>query len=300
MRFSVIIPFYNRQDLVSGVLDSVCAQGEHDFEIIVIDDGSTDGTWEQLRAHPAPAVRIRTANQGPALARNEAASHAHGEYLAFLDSDDLWFPYTLAVYREAIMAHGHPSVVTGTPLLFTDSPPPPPPAPGAPVTEAFPCYYAAWDAWRWFGVSSFVIRREAFARVGGFAARRINAEDADLMLRLGTEPGFVHVLQPPTFAYRRHAANLTKDFHLGYAGAVHLIDSEKAGRYPGDGRHVRQRRRILTRHIRPVILAALRAREPLKGWHLYRRSFGWNLREGRLRFLAYAGLRLASGMLVGG
>lgn len=102
---SVVIPVYNRCAMVREAIASVLAQRDADFELIVVDDGSTDGTWIELEALSAatnvhasgPPMRIvRTENRGPAAARNTGSALAAAELIAFLDSDDLWAPQKLA------------------------------------------------------------------------------------------------------------------------------------------------------------------------------------------------------------
>jgi len=93
---SVIIPTYNRADLVRQAVASVEAQTFRDFEIVVVDDGGTDGTCEALAAGPELRVLRHPHRQGVAAARNTGAAAARGEWLAFLDSDDFWLPDKLA------------------------------------------------------------------------------------------------------------------------------------------------------------------------------------------------------------
>jgi cellulose synthase/poly-beta-1,6-N-acetylglucosamine synthase-like glycosyltransferase len=97
--FSIVIPTFNRERLIAATLESVLAQTEGDFEVIVVDDGSTDGTEAALAPWRDRLTFVRQPNQGPGPARNLGAARAKGEYIAFLDSDDLWFPWTLAYVR---------------------------------------------------------------------------------------------------------------------------------------------------------------------------------------------------------
>ena len=87
---SVIIPTYNSAGYIEEALESVFEQTLQDFEIIVVDDGSTDGTGEVLRKYGDRIRYIYQENNGPASARNGGIRVARGEYIAFLDADDLW------------------------------------------------------------------------------------------------------------------------------------------------------------------------------------------------------------------
>lgn len=93
MRVSVIIPLFNKAPFVGRALSSVLAQSFSDFEVIVVDDGSTDSGAEIVEALAEPRVRIiRQTNAGPGAARNRGLSEAQGEFVAFLDADDEWLP----------------------------------------------------------------------------------------------------------------------------------------------------------------------------------------------------------------
>ena len=96
-RVSVIIPTYNRGWTLQAAMDSVLAQTYLDFELIVVDDGSSDDTAEILAAYGPEVKRIRQANAGVSAARNTGIRAARGELVAFLDSDDRWLPDKLKV-----------------------------------------------------------------------------------------------------------------------------------------------------------------------------------------------------------
>jgi hypothetical protein len=289
--FSVIIPTYNRAGLVGQTLDSLLAQQDfprEELEIIVVDDGSTDNTPEVLKPYQQQhgAIVVRQLNRGEGAARNSGFQYATGEYIANLDSDDLWFPWTARTYREAIERHNRPALVTGKQHEFRD------PAELVGVTaapmqvETFADYYAAFDDWRFYGTSSFVIRREIAIAVGGFPGGWGVAEDADMGLKLGVSPGFVHFLAPATFAYRIHGGNIMNNIGRVYAGVSLLVDHEKGGHYPGGPARRRQRLEIITRHVRACGFNCIGRGQQEMGWDLYWRTFGWHLRMARLRFLA--------------
>ena len=96
-RVSVIIPTYNRVDVLRRAIDSVLAQTEEDFELLVVDDGSTDDTQAFLKTYDDPRVRSICfgTNRGANVARNAGIEDANGTYVAFLDSDDEWHPQKL-------------------------------------------------------------------------------------------------------------------------------------------------------------------------------------------------------------
>ncbi len=102
MRFSVIIPTFNRAGVLAEAIDSVLAQSHPAHEIIVIDDGSTDATPVVLAQFGERITVIRQANAGVSSARNAGLAAATGEWVAFLDSDDVWLPERLAVTARAV------------------------------------------------------------------------------------------------------------------------------------------------------------------------------------------------------
>jgi glycosyltransferase involved in cell wall biosynthesis len=108
---SVIIPTYNRAHLVSQSIESVLAQTYPDHEIIVVDDGSTDNTAAVVKAYGDRVRYVQTTNGGTGHARNVGMQHARGKYLMFLDSDDLLYPYALAVETRLLEQFPQVSVV---------------------------------------------------------------------------------------------------------------------------------------------------------------------------------------------
>jgi len=288
--FSVIIPTYNRANMIGQTLDSVLNQQDiarDDLEIIVVDDGSTDDSDRVLSEYErSHGVRVvRQINRGEGAARNSGLQFATGEYVANLDSDDLWFPWTARTYRKAIEDHGRPSLVTGKQREFRDIAEVPRITEGKFEVEVFDDYYAGWDAWRFYGTSSFVVRRENLLEVGGFAGGWGVAEDADMGMKFGVSPGFVHFLSPATFAYRIHGGNIMNNPARVYAGISLLLDHEKAGHYPGGETRRKQRIEIITRHVRSLSLRCIKQRKSEMAWDLYWRTFRWHLRLGRLRYL---------------
>jgi glycosyltransferase involved in cell wall biosynthesis len=285
IRFSVIIPTYNRAALLRQALESIFKQDFGDFEVIVVDDGSADATDETLRAFAGKIRCFGQRNRGPGAARNLGAARAEGKYLAFLDSDDLFFPWSLEVYDDLIRAHRAPAFIAGKPKVFRESSELKSTQPAPPSVNAFSDYLASGDQWRWWGASSFVIRRDQFLAGKGFTNEPINGEDADLALRLGTAPGFVQVTGPETFAYRQHDANVMKNAARNVQGARYLMVQERNGAYPGRDQRAHERWQILTRHAKPASVEGVRHGLLPEAWWLYRQMVRWNMALGHWKYL---------------
>lgn len=293
MLFSVVIPTFNRAGLLAATLATVRAQTLKDFEVVVVDDGSSDGTREYLRTIDRVRV-IEQDHRGPGAARNAGVAHAHGDYVAFLDSDDLWWPWTLSTFAKVI-AESRPATVAGRYIDLPDER-------GLSAITEEPVRWRVFDDYLSSsaqpisaGSGTIVIERETFERAGGFSERPINAEDHDLMLRLGEARGFAAVLAPVTVAWRRHDSNITAEVTRAVAGVEHLIEQERGERYPGGHRRAPERRRIITRHARPVTFHCLREGDVRSALRLFRSTIAWNMSAGHFAYLgAFPLLTLSS------
>jgi glycosyltransferase involved in cell wall biosynthesis len=290
--FSVVIPTRNRRGLLARALESVRAQSSAPIEVIVVDDGSTDDTLEFL-ATQADVRVARSAGVGPGAARNAGAALAGGEYLAFLDSDDLWFPWTLAAMADAIEAHGRPAYVAGSFKQFTDEQELAGETVASTQIRGFENYFSTWPAQLVFGAGMVAVRRDAFLKCGGFSTQAINLEDHDLSLKLGLTPGFVQIDRPVTIGWRQHAGGVTRDIRKSAQGCALVVSTEKRGGYPGGSEWSRVRRNIITTHTRAFSIEALRAGYAAEAWSVYRETLAWHLSLGRLRYVAAFPLLMA-------
>ncbi|HRO13478.1 MAG TPA: glycosyltransferase family 2 protein [Paracoccus sp. (in: a-proteobacteria)] len=185
LQFSIVIPAYNRVDRIGRAIASCLTQTFHDFEIIVVDDGSRDGTPDAVEAMDDPRIRcIRQANAGASAARNRGAQAARGTHLAFLDSDDEFLPRKLERLDAAIRTEARPETTVWYSPLFFDRgrgnrmvKPARAIAPDEPVGD----YLFADDGL--MQTSTLVIPRRLFAQVG-FDEKLRCLEDLDLCLRL--------------------------------------------------------------------------------------------------------------------
>jgi glycosyltransferase involved in cell wall biosynthesis len=181
---SVIIPSYNTAPLIANCLDSVFAQSFSDFEVVVVNDGSPDRAQleEALRPYLAKIVYIVQENKRAAGARNTAIGKARGEFFAFLDSDDSWFPDHLASQMELFRKDPGLDLVYADAVLLSDSPRQKTfmekcPSEGAATFEALVVERCQ------IPVSTVVARKAAILRAGLFDENLARCDDYDMWLR---------------------------------------------------------------------------------------------------------------------
>jgi hypothetical protein len=151
--------------------------------------------------------------------------------------------------------------------------------------ECFPNYLETADDPQFVGSCALVVKRSVFEFVGGFDENMWVAEDHDFFFRTGTQPGFVRVRSPVTVGYRRHFGNISTSVQALDSAANDLLNHEFENRYPGARARKKQRWRLLTRVLRPIIFSLLRDGRATEAWRLYRRCFHMNVRLRRFRFL---------------
>jgi glycosyltransferase involved in cell wall biosynthesis len=204
---SIITPAWNAAAFLRETIESVRAQTFRDWELLVIDDGSTDDTVDIVRSYATDEPRIRLlcqANAGPSAARNRAMREAHGECFAFLDSDDAWAPRFLEAQLAVLAAHPETSLVTGTAWNRGgpfDGEPTRPFRPGWPV---LPLEEIIVDETSVFIMTVF--RRRVFDTIGGFDETQWRSEDYDFWIR-AAQAGFVFRRHPQPLAWYRVRGN---------------------------------------------------------------------------------------------
>ena len=236
--FSLVIPVHNRPELLQQTIDSVLGQSHPDREIIVVDDASDDGTPAVLRAY-GDRIRVVTLpeSRGCEVARNEGAAVARGVYLAFLDSDDLLFPWALATYDFVLRATGRPALLVSRIAYFNTEPPAAagqPPGPTVDLVE-FPDYLSR-DRSIGSTASMIVVRRDVFTHVEGFrssTAKTFNMSDHDFLMRVGCASPAIYLENPQTVAYRVHPGNSIRNLRRVAEGILRLVAAERRGAYPG-------------------------------------------------------------------
>lgn len=299
--FSIIIPTFNRSDLLVEALDSVRRQPFQDYELIVVDDGSTDDTPSTLERYGrdwnGPPLRIfRQENSGQGAARNLGIVRATGEYCLFLDSDDLLFPWSLPTIARIIAETRAPPLVLGMEFRFRNA------ADFAAVT-CEPLRFTMWPDLLSYsrsfpirGAGETIARTSLLREVGGFLTERIIGEDTDLLLRCGIATPMVRIESPGTYGYRIHGEMFTLGA-AGYLGSSALIARCRAGIYPGGAARNREYQTIVRR------IGAYHARRYLAtgDWQKYLllclKTLSWQARAGEYRDILKMPSRVVLGML---
>ena len=197
---SVIMPCYNAERFVAEAVDSVLNQTHQNVELIVVDDGSTDGSLEVLRSYGDRIRLLTQSNQGPYHARNRGLAHARGEYVAFLDADDWWSLHCLEVLHRALAENARGVLAycgwqnvgaldRGThPFVPKDYEQPN-------KVELLLTGGAPWP------IHAALVRKEAIKQIGGFREDLSSSLDYELWLRVAAANRVV--LVPEVVAYYR-------------------------------------------------------------------------------------------------
>jgi len=244
-KVSVVVPCYNAAPYVGAALRSVLTQTGFELEVIVVDDGSSDGSADAvLAAFPSVTV-VRGANQGAAAARNAGIDRARHEWIAFADADDLWLPGKLRAQWALLEASGGSRFAYSDVHLWPSTDPEPSPEFLSELRDLL------GDSSRWRGPSGWVypqllvncevatptvlMHRSIFDEVGVFDDKLAIGEDYDLWLRVSRVTPFVRV-DAPMALYRIHPSNTTQRApDRNFREAVILAAIERWGYRSPDG-----------------------------------------------------------------
>jgi glycosyltransferase involved in cell wall biosynthesis len=234
---SVVIPAYNAAWCVSRAIDSALAQTVRDFELIVVDDGSTDGTPQLLAGYGARIRVLGKANGGLSSARNAGIGAARGELVAFLDADDWWLPHKLE--RQVTWIKAHPGTVFCSTAARVVNPK------DEPIGEwrCKSCTGSALEAI--FSANGYVAgsgsavlaRRDALVAAGGFDERLASLEDVDMWMRLAAQGGY-HCIDEPLAVVVKRADSMSRQLDVMRRAAIsvmrknrHLLPAHKRGAF---------------------------------------------------------------------
>ncbi len=223
--FSAIIPAFNRRDMIGGAIDSVLAQSCSDLEIILVDDGSTDGTADFVRNRyeGKAALVVLPENSGlPAVARNAGINASSGKWIAFLDSDDRWAPDKLE--RQAkLLERDAPGLLYSKAEVVDSNDQPTGEIWGLPCGEK---PFATFLDQSCVPNSTAIVSREALESVGGLSEdpKLRGVEDYDLWLRIAAKFP-VRFMDEETCCYREHGDSISAADRLMLDARIHVYDS---------------------------------------------------------------------------
>jgi glycosyltransferase involved in cell wall biosynthesis len=192
---SVVIPVYNGDGYLQKAIESVLAQTYQPLEVIVVNDGSTDQSFSIAKQFPSINV-ITQVNSGAGSARNNGVAVAKGEWLAFLDADDLWLPEKLSLQMNVFAANPCIDMVFGGIELFN-----------SPELMLLP--FVEKSVVEGFHVGTLLIHREKFAHVGGFFTDKRLGEFIDWYARAQDVGLQTFMLPDVVMKRRRHNSNMT-------------------------------------------------------------------------------------------
>lgn len=232
-KVSIIVATYNRADFIAAAIDSALKQAYQDWELLVLDDGSTDDTENIVAAFSMKDGRIRFIRQeknvGIARNRNRGLEESKGEYIAMLDSDDVWLDEK-KLEKQVAFLEAHPEcAVVGTNVAIIDK--------DGHRTGSFEfetkdkAIRAKMLRRNQFAQSSLLYRKSAALEAGMYDPTYAIADDYDLWLKIGKKGGFAN-LPDYTTGYRVHGAGITKEKKFKAANEHMAIIKKHRASYP--------------------------------------------------------------------
>ena len=196
-----IIPAYNAAPYLAAAVESARAQRYRPVEIIIVDDGSTDGTPDIAKGFGDAVTAVRQANQGPVVARNRGLDSANGAYIAFLDADDLWLPNKLT--RQMACFQARPDLALCLSSMQNFSGPAPDAAAGRAAPETLSEPLPA-------GLQGALIQRSLFEQIGRFDTALAYKDGVDWLVRATESGAPVETIADVTLYRRVHETNRSR------------------------------------------------------------------------------------------
>jgi len=235
-KISIIIPTYNSAQYICEAIESVLNQTYKDFEIIVVDDGSTDNTKEVIKPYLNKMKYIYQQNSGPSAARNRGIQEAKGEYIAFLDADDIWLPQKLELQIKFMEKEKEVGLIFSDMVLFNEK---------EIIKNSFlkeklffnklsikslsstekVIYDNVFNALlqeNFIPTNTVIVKKECFNKVGFFDETLFSVEDRDMWLRIGLfyDIGFINF---PLVLTRFHETNISGNQELALKSRLKVM-----------------------------------------------------------------------------
>lgn len=218
-KVSVIIPTYNRAKLIRRAVDSVLSQSYKDYEIIIVDDGSTDNTKEILANYDGSIRYIYKNNEGISATRNRGIKEAKGEFIAFLDSDDEWLPDKLALQADLLEKNKKLGLVCSKMIILNGNSEKIGMKPEQKTGEDF---RELLEIGGDLPTSTVMVRKECFDKVGVFDELLPPMEDFEMWVRIASKYDIYTVPDKIFALYYRHDQQITSDKFKVYEATVKL------------------------------------------------------------------------------
>lgn len=290
LEISVVIPVYNRREAVGDAVRSALAQTLPPVEVLVVDDGSTDGSADAAAGFGGPVRVLRMPNQGPSAARNTGIKAAKGDAVAFLDSDDVWQPQCLERLAETLQAERADMVfgdvqiqVCGEVAVLSLLHQRRVSAVLGSGAGRIPDCFAMLLLENFIHTSTVMVRREALVRAGMFDESLRSVEDRDMWLRVARS-GVVACVPEVVATVRRDGHGLSEDQVLASASRIKVLS-----RYINDpvlsGAYRRKARAALCEHHTDLAYHLVQAGKFRDAAAHYAKAFGLS---GRGRWLVRA------------
>jgi glycosyltransferase involved in cell wall biosynthesis len=285
-KVSVIIPTYNREKLIGRAIESVLAQTYTDFEIIVVDDGSKDNTKVVVQQYKGNIKYVYQPNGGSSSARNRGIKESTGEYIAFLDSDDIWIQEKLAIQVDILDRNKNIGIVCSRMPIFDKEGRQIGFKPQEHIGKDFNELIAQWGD---LPTSTVMTRRECFDKAGLFDTSLKTVQDFDMWLRIARQYDIYEYKDQCLARYFRHGVQNTSNWANVLQGLfmLHKKIAQDYKHLPDFPHHLYRERIVLHqywlsralydqknyvksfRHLASVIF-----KNPLVGRLLYKKSDG--------------------------
>jgi glycosyltransferase involved in cell wall biosynthesis len=210
---SVIIPVYNGERYLAQAIESILTQTYTPIELIVIDDGSVDNSSYIARSFKEVNYYYQL-NQGVAAARNKGIAVSHGEFIAFLDQDDIWTHDKVDVQIEYLLHHPETDGVLSKQQLFLE--------PGIHPPGWLKIDLLQTEQTGYFP-SALIVRKDVFTKIGGFDSTYTHASDVDWIAR-AKDAGILLCMLPHVLFHRRiHSANASGEIQIGHLDLLKIL-----------------------------------------------------------------------------
>lgn len=221
-KVSVVIPTYNSEQFIRQTIDSVFNQSYHDFEVIVVDDGSSDRIDRIISSYGSRLTYIRKKNEGISVARNTGIAQAQGEYIAFIDHDDIWLPEKLEEQMALLEDNKAIGLCFSDAYIISEG--------GERSRNLFKiCPPHSGIVFKqllqenFIPVLTVVVKKEVFKKIGLFNPHYKIAEDWDLFLRI-TKQYPVAFINRPLAEYRVHKRSFSRQRGLICLESIEIIN----------------------------------------------------------------------------